>query len=281
MSIYRRLCTGLVLAGLLAGPGWALAQVSDGSGDLCQAAGTAAEQANNIPAGMLVAIGRVESGRRHPLTGATVPWPWTINAAGTGRMFDNAIQAIEATRTLRAGGMASIDVGCFQVNLMHHASAFPTLDVAFNPQANADYAARFLASLRERTGSWEEAIAAYHSSTPALGAPYRDKVLGRWNGTVGTVAPMAARATMTVWTMPVAAFGMRVWTPSPAGGAPSVVSMGTANSVVREAIRPLPIVEVGATPRVLDGPLPTVRAGLPPGYNRGGCGTTKRCGALR
>ncbi len=279
MSITRpRLMFALVLAVLLTGQGRVLAQAMMESGDVCQAAGTQAERANNIPAGMLVAIGRVESGRRHPATGVTVPWPWTINAAGTGRMFDSAIEAIEATRMLRAGGMASIDVGCFQVNLMHHAGAFPSLDRAFDPQTNADYAARFLLSLKERTGSWEEAIAAYHSSTPALGGPYRDKVLGRWAGTPGGSAP--PRPSMVVWAMPVAAFGMRVWTPSAAGAAPGAVAMGGANAVARASVRPLPTVETGGA-AVSELPLPTVRAGLPPGMGRNACGTFNRCLALR
>ena len=283
MSMRWRL--SIVLALSLAGQVPAVAQGLDVSADLCHAAGTAAERTYNIPGGMLVAIGRVESGRRHPVTGATVPWPWTINAAGTGRMFDNAAQAIEATRALRAGGMVSIDVGCFQVNLMHHASAFPSLDVAFDPQANADYAAQFLTALRERTGSWDEAIAAYHSSTPALGGPYRDKVLGRWTG--GGGAPAMSRSIVTVWAMPVAAFGMRVWTPSAAGAVPYSVSLGVAGSVARIAARPLPTVESGANPRVSDFPLPTVHSGLPPGparpsLTRPACGTSlNRCIAMR
>ena len=277
MSITRhRLTVAFALAVLIAGPGRALAQATE-SGDVCQEAGTLAERANNIPAGMLVAIGRVESGRRHPATGATVPWPWTINAAGSGRMFDSAIQAIEATRMLRAGGMASIDVGCFQVNLMHHSTAFSSLDRAFDPQTNADYAARFLTSLKERTGSWEDAIAAYHSSTPALGGPYRDKVLGRWTGSTGGLAP--SRPTMTVWAMPVAAFGMRVWTPSAAGAAPSAVAMGGVSAMARVAVQPLPVVETA--PAASDLPLPRVRAGLPPGMGRTVCGALNRCMASR
>ena len=283
MSMRWRL--SVVLALSLAGRVSAVAQGLNVSADLCHAAGTAAERTHNIPSGMLVAIGRVESGRRHPVTGATVPWPWTINAAGTGRMFDNAAQAIEATRALRAGGLTSIDVGCFQVNLMHHASAFPSLDVAFDPQANADYAAQFLTALRERTGSWEEAIAAYHSSTPALGGPYRDKVLGRW--TAGESAPAMSRPVVTVWAMPVAAFGMRVWTPSSAGSAPYSVSLSVAGSFVRMAARPPPTLERGADLRVIDLPLPTVRSGLPPGLarpslTRPACGTSpNRCVAIR
>ena len=40
-----------------------------------------------------------------------------------------------------------MDVGCMQVNLYHHAHAFSSLDNAFDPQSNVDYAARFLRSI--------------------------------------------------------------------------------------------------------------------------------------
>ncbi len=39
-----------------------------------------------------------------------------------------------------------------QVNLMHHPTAFATLDMVFEPGANADYSASFLARLHEQTG---------------------------------------------------------------------------------------------------------------------------------
>ena len=75
--------------------------------------------------------------------------------------------------TLQAQGMRSIDVGCMQVNLMHHPNAFASLDAAFDPVANALYAARFLNTLYGISGSWVKATAAYHSQTPAIGADYQ------------------------------------------------------------------------------------------------------------
>ncbi|MGH7051349.1 MAG: hypothetical protein ACREE5_12010, partial [Acetobacteraceae bacterium] len=45
-------------------------------GQLCRAAIVSAEQSFAIPTGLLGAIGQVESGRRDPLTGAYLPWPW-------------------------------------------------------------------------------------------------------------------------------------------------------------------------------------------------------------
>ena len=188
---------------------------------VCAQAGTAAEQRFGIPDGLLGAIGKVESGRTGP-GGRTAPWPWTINAAGVGHVLPNREAAVAAVRGLLAGGIASIDVGCFQVNLMYHPSAFASLDEAFDPAANALYAARFLTTLRARGGSWETAVAAYHSATPAHGLPYRDRVLAAWNGAAplpggwnGAVPP----------TQPTVLYGVRVVVPVVAGTAPGVIAL--------------------------------------------------------
>jgi hypothetical protein len=70
----------------------------------------------------------------------------------------------------------SIDVGCMQVNLLHHPNAFASLEQAFDPVGNAIYAAHFLRQLFDQTGSWPKATAAYHSATPKLGSAYQLKV---------------------------------------------------------------------------------------------------------
>ena len=195
----------------------------------CDAAATAMEQKYEIPAGLLRAIGQIESGRRDPATGRVSAWPWTINAEGSGRLFDSPADAIAATRALRDRGVASVDVGCFQVNLLHHPSAFASLDEGFDPDRNADYAARFLKALRTRGGTWEDAIAAYHSATPERGLPYRDKVLAVWGqpNQAGGAPPPAAVPLPVVrsvnWSAGSGA--MRIWSPSTPGQGASVIAM--------------------------------------------------------
>ena len=147
---------------------------------LCEAAIVAAERAERLPERMMGAIALVETGRADPTSGAPRPWPWTINAEGQGFFFANKQQAIEAVRTLQARGVRSIDVGCMQVNLMFHPNAFASLDQAFDPEANARYAARFLTALYGEHRDWPATIAAYHSETPTLGAAYRQLVMARW-----------------------------------------------------------------------------------------------------
>ncbi len=146
----------------------------------CQAAITAAEQSRHVPEAFLAAIARVESGRRIGATGQVVAWPWTVNALGQGSFYETKAAAIAAVQGLQARGVQSIDVGCLQVNLMHHPDAFSSLDQAFDPGVNAAYAASFLLNLFGQTGSWPHAAAAYHSQTPTIGADYQKKVLAEW-----------------------------------------------------------------------------------------------------
>jgi len=190
----------------------------------CERAGLEAERKSDLPHGLLHAIGMVESGRLAPITGGTAAWPWTINANGAGHLFDSLPQAVAATQALQQHGVASVDVGCFQINLQQHPAAFASLEEAFDPSANATYAARFLSELRARTGSWESAIAAYHSATPRLGGPYRDTVLASLTDTgQAAVVAMPPVTRVAVWTPSTATDQMRVWRPSAPGSAPGII----------------------------------------------------------
>lgn len=214
----------------------------------CATAGALAERNWGLPHGLLGAIGKVESGRYDPALGGVAAWPWTINAAGRGQQFGDRDEAIRTVGQLQARGVRSIDVGCFQVNLAHHPHAFASLADGFDPQTNADYAARFLAELQARTGSWESAIGAYHSGTPDLADDYRARVYATWAGrparepampsgpvmipmtfppATAAVAPpplavsrLQARLPVVnsgavVWTVAAQANGVRVWTTAP------------------------------------------------------------------
>jgi hypothetical protein len=155
----------------------------------CGPAIAAAETAARTAPGLLAAIGLVESGRIDHRTGVRQPWPWTVNAEGAGTYYPGKAEAILAVQALQARGVASIDIGCMQVNLMYHPGAFRTLDEAFDPAPNAAYAARFLSSLHARTGAWPAAAAAYHSFTPERGAQYAKLIANVWAG-----APVPATA---------------------------------------------------------------------------------------
>jgi hypothetical protein len=147
---------------------------------LCETAVSTAEYVHRLPPHLLNAISLAETGRLDSNTGRMRAWPWTLNAEGEGRYFETAQQAVVAVRALQARGVRSIDVGCLQINLMFHPNAFASLEDAFDPRGNADYAARFLNSLYAIAKEWAPAIGAYHSETPALGDAYRVLVMARW-----------------------------------------------------------------------------------------------------
>ena len=225
----------------------------------CEQAAAAAEAAHGLPAGLLLAIGRIEGGRRDAASGRGMPWPWTINAAGKGQWFETRDAAVQAVEAARAAGIRSIDAGCFQISLLHHPGAFADLNQAFNPGANAAYAARFLRALFARAGSWEGAVENYHSADPARGLAYRDQVFAAWfapgstplatslaapgaapgatTGATSGATPPMVRAGMPPGLLPMPSAagsasasvrvtsGVRVWTPMEAGTAPTVVAM--------------------------------------------------------
>jgi len=138
------------------------------------------ERAYAIPTHLLSAIASTESGRYNESLKMKLPWPWTINAEGKGYFFDSKAEAIAAVRKLQARGIQSIDVGCMQVNLMHHPQAFRSLNEAFEPQNNVAYASSFLRELYQENGSWKTAAAYYHSHTPARGTEYVSQVYESW-----------------------------------------------------------------------------------------------------
>lgn len=149
-------------------------------GALCRAQTDPQGRRAGMPAHMLTALSHVESGRWDPGRQEKVAWPWTINAAGEGKIFPNKAAAIAEVRRLQAKGVRSIDVGCMQVNLYYHGDAFPTLEAAFDPAKNVAYAVEFLTNLKAETGSWQAAAVRYHSATPEYANRYRAKLRSEW-----------------------------------------------------------------------------------------------------
>ncbi len=123
-----------------------------------------------IPDNILLGIGLQEAGVSRG--GRLTVWPWAVNAAGVGRIFDGRAAAMDWVRERESKGVRSIDVGCMQINLRWHPEAFATLEQGFDPAVNVDYSARFLHSLYSETGDWMRAAGAYHSRTPARAEVY-------------------------------------------------------------------------------------------------------------
>jgi hypothetical protein len=175
-----------------------------GEAHVCVLAIVAAERRYRIPAGLLKAIGDVESGRPSADGRTIEPWPWTTNAEGRGSYFDSLSQATAWVKRQQLAGIESIDVGCLQVNLLWHPKAFASLAEAFDPFTNADYAARFLVSLFNATGDWTTAVGSYHSQTIAVAKPYRERVQADFQGRSTTHCLTRQAALQLSWnaTMP-------------------------------------------------------------------------------
>jgi len=144
---------------------------------LCTSAIHDAERNTRIPAGLLEAIAKAESGRTMTATDDVRSWPWTIDADGQDLFLDSKAAAIAWVSQERSRHKY-IDVGCLQVDLAYHPEAFASLEEAFDPVANANYAARHLLGLyRGPAGrDWNVAVGLYHSHTAIMAAAYRDRV---------------------------------------------------------------------------------------------------------
>ena len=158
-----------------------------------------AERLTRMPERLLASVALAESGRWDPVNRAKIAWPWTVTSGGQGRFFSTKQEAIAWVKTLRARGVRNIDVGCMQVNLMHHPEAFATLDEAFDPPTNVAYAAAFLLSLFQDKRSWPVAVGLYHSATPAFHYAYRNKVQTIWNDERRRAAEEQRRATLAAY----------------------------------------------------------------------------------
>ncbi len=136
----------------------------------CDAAARRAAEEAGVPEPVMLAIARVESGR------SQTPWPWTVNHAGEGHWFKTEREALDFAEARIAEGESNLDIGCFQVNLRWHGENFTGLEAMFDPEENARYAAHFLGRLHASEGNWVNAVAAYHSRTPAHAEAYVEKV---------------------------------------------------------------------------------------------------------
>ena len=148
---------------------------------LCRNAATYWQAQYKLPRFLLEAISLTETGRTDPESGLKQQWPWTVYAEARGRYLADKAAAIAEVAGLKRRGVRNIDVGCMQVNLMHHPKAFASLDEALDPFANVGYAARLLRTLHDKHRSWSVAISHYHSSTKSYNRPYRQKVMKLWS----------------------------------------------------------------------------------------------------
>ncbi|MDR3179929.1 MAG: transglycosylase SLT domain-containing protein [Holosporaceae bacterium] len=146
--------------------------------DLCENEIIKAEKKFSIPRRLLLAIGIVESGKVSAKRKR--PWPWTICAAGKSYFCSTKSAAIALAKRLLARGIRNMDVGCMQVNLLHHSRAFRNLEEAFTPKNNVSYGAKYFTELKKASNSWTYAVGYYHSKSSKHYKPYCHLVYNEW-----------------------------------------------------------------------------------------------------
>ena len=127
------------------------------SGNACEAEILRAAARYDIPAGILYAVGLAETGRKGSLQ------PYALNIGGRAVFARSAAEAQEMFRKAHDSGIKLIDLGCMQINHHYHREHFASLGQMLDPRLNVDYAARFLAGLKARHGTWALAVARYHA----------------------------------------------------------------------------------------------------------------------
>ena len=136
------------------------------------------ELQTDIPKGLLLGIGKAEAIRK--LNNKYIIWPWTINHAGKSLFFDTKKQMTNYVFKNLQKNDLNIDVGCMQINIKWHKNNFKKISDMFEIDPNISYAASFLKQLKNRHGSWDEAIKHYPSSDPKKNNPYLIKVKSFW-----------------------------------------------------------------------------------------------------
>lgn len=145
---------------------------------ICLNATQTMEKHYNIKKHLLTTIASVESGRWNEKTQQKMAWPWTINAQGKGYFFNTKAEAVQKVRELQTKGIRSIDVGCMQINMLYHGHEFKSIEEAFDPMHNVEYAAKFLTNLYENNNhDWLKAAMSYHSTSPQKAQRYRKKIV--------------------------------------------------------------------------------------------------------
>lgn len=128
-----------------------------------------------IPPALLYSMALAES--EDGYKGKALPWPWTINHKGKGYFFDSRQAAYDFASGLVKQGEESFDIGLMQTNWYWHKHRYTDLWEAFDPYTNLRTAAQIVAEYRDKRGSFEDAVGAYHApNDPEKAAAYRERV---------------------------------------------------------------------------------------------------------
>lgn len=87
-----------------------------------------------------------------------------LRTSGVSKKFATKAEAVSFVQQMQSLGIENIDVGLMQVNLKYHGDAFESLEQAFDPYTNVNYAVSYLLKQRKTEGWWPS-VGRYHSKT--------------------------------------------------------------------------------------------------------------------
>ncbi|CAJ3477534.1 transglycosylase SLT domain-containing protein [Burkholderia pseudomallei] len=142
-----------------------------------------------VPSVVLFAVALQESGTH--LQGRVIPWPWTLNVAGTAYRYRTRAAACRALHVaLPIVGATHVDVGLTQINLGYHRERFADPCDALDPYRNLDAAASILREQHVAGEDWLAAVGRYHRPAGgAIAARYRQQVAVRLARVLDTTYP--------------------------------------------------------------------------------------------
>jgi hypothetical protein len=142
-----------------------------------------------VPSVMLFAVALQESGTH--LQGRLIPWPWTLNIAGTAWRYRTRAIACRALRgALPIVGATHIDVGLAQINLGYQRERFADPCDALDPYRNLGAAATILREQHVAGDDWLVAVGRYHRPAGgAMAVRYRRQVAVRLEHLLDTTHP--------------------------------------------------------------------------------------------
>ena len=124
---------------------------------ICEREIIRAAELHSVPISILYAIGLNESGRKGEMT------PHALNIAGKSSFPASLDEGLKQIASSQLKGIKLIDVGCMQINIYYHSKKFKNLESMFDARMNVEYAANFIRTLKQQTGTWTRAVARYHA----------------------------------------------------------------------------------------------------------------------
>jgi hypothetical protein len=109
-----------------------------------------------------------------------LPWPWTLNVAGTPARLPTRAAAEHRLRTALHAGIDSVDIGPMGINWRYHKHRLLSVERSLDPYWNLRVGAGLLAGHFADNADWAEAVGRYHApANKARAAAYSAAVFER------------------------------------------------------------------------------------------------------